>query len=272
MSGESAREKRSFDVASYNILATAYLHRARYPRTPSLVLDRSWRTPALVGQVAALEADIICLQEVEVDAFAAFRTRLSQLGYGSQYARKRGGKPDGCATFYRSAVFELIDATLVAFADGNGAHDSGNIALVAILRCGDDHLGIINPHLSWDAPGATPEEQLGYRQMHQLVSEYRKVQSAARGWVIAGDLNATPESATIALLSGVGLSYAHRQMPEARTCSANGRAKMIDYLFYSSALCAEPLPLPPIDDATILPGAEHPSDHVPVRATFCWKA
>ena len=273
MSRDPAHGNAPFSVATYNVLALAYVHPARYPRTSSLVLNPTWRIPALVGHVASLGDDIICLQEVEIEVFSALRSRLAQLGYGSQYARKRAGKVDGCATFYRQGVFELVDANIIAYADGQGAEgDSGNIALVAVLRSDVGSIGVINTHLTWDPLNAAREARLGYRQMSQLLRDYKEMESEIRGWVIAGDFNATPQSATIALLGSAGLDYSHRNLPGVYTCNANAHAQMIDYLFYSSALRAEPLPLPCIDERAALPSAEHPSDHVPVRAKFYWKA
>jgi mRNA deadenylase 3'-5' endonuclease subunit Ccr4 len=269
---DPAHEKASFSVASYNVLASAYVHPARYSRTSSLVLNPTWRIPAIVGQVAGLGDDIICLQEIEMEVFSALRMRLAHLGYGSQFARKRAGSVDGCATFYRQGVFELVDANIIAYSDGAGAgDDSGHIALVAVLRRGGDAVGVINTHLLWDPPDAAPETRRGYRQMSQLLREYQRMESEARGWIIAGDLNATPERDTIALLGRAGLDFSHRNLPEAYTCNANARAQMVDYLFYSAALRAEPVPVPRIEDRTVLPSAEHPSDHVPVRAKFYWK-
>jgi mRNA deadenylase 3'-5' endonuclease subunit Ccr4 len=261
--------KDSFSVASYNVLATAYVHPARYPRTSSLVLNPAWRVPALVGHVASLGDDIICLQEVEIEVFSALRIRLGSLGYGSQYARKQSGKPDGCATFYRHDVFDLVDANIISYADGHGVEsDSGNIALVAVLSGSGDIIGIINTHLTWAPPNLPLDAQLSYRQINQLLREYKEMESKIQCGVIAGDFNITPDSATIALVSNAGLDFSHRGLPGVYTCNANARARMIDYLFYSSTLQAEALPLPVIDDRTVLPSAEQPSDHVPVRAKF----
>jgi mRNA deadenylase 3'-5' endonuclease subunit Ccr4 len=266
------RDTGSFSVASYNILATAYVHPARYPRTPSLVLNPAWRIPALVGHVASLGDDIICLQEVEIEVFSALRIRLGSLGYGSQYARRQGGKPDGCATFYRRDAFELVDANIISYADGRGATgDSGNIALVAVLGGDGNEIGIINTHLTWDPPDAPLNAQLGHRQMSQLLRAINEMASKVQGAVVAGDFNVTPDSATIALFGSAGLNFSHSSVPGVYTCNANARVQMIDYLFYSSALQAEALPVPVIDDRTILPSAEQPSDHVPVRAKFRWK-
>jgi hypothetical protein len=43
---------------------------------------------------------------------------------------------------------------------------------------------------------------------------------------------------------------------------------MIDYLFYSRAFRAEPQKLVQISAGTVLPSAEHPSDHLPVVSRF----
>jgi mRNA deadenylase 3'-5' endonuclease subunit Ccr4 len=91
----------SFSVASYNVLADAYIYPEWYPATPPSVLDPSWRQSALVRHLAELSADVLCLQEVEAERFAVFDAHLRPLGYSGHYARKGGSKPDGCATFVR---------------------------------------------------------------------------------------------------------------------------------------------------------------------------
>ena len=50
-------------VASYNVLADAYVHPERYPGVPLVALDFMSREPLLLRRVAALGADVICLQE-----------------------------------------------------------------------------------------------------------------------------------------------------------------------------------------------------------------
>ena len=73
-----------FSVATYNILAGAYIQRGYYPRTPALVLNPAWRVPALTQHVSALQADLVCLQEVEVEVYASLRGSLGALGLGSR--------------------------------------------------------------------------------------------------------------------------------------------------------------------------------------------
>jgi mRNA deadenylase 3'-5' endonuclease subunit Ccr4 len=261
----------SFTVATYNVLASAYIQRAHYPRTPAMVLNPVWRVPALVQYISSLKADILCLQEVESELFVALRISLGTMGYGAHYERKYARRPEGCAVFYRGNAFELLSARVIAYADGAGvAPDTGHIALIALFQSAGGILGVINTHLTWD-PLSTPRNaRVGERQTQQLLTEYENSVSAARGWIIAGDFNVTPDSEIIAMVERAGLTYAHSGLTGVFTCNVNSDARMIDYIFASSALVAEPQLPPPIDDKTILPSAEQPSDHVPVVAKFDW--
>jgi mRNA deadenylase 3'-5' endonuclease subunit Ccr4 len=261
----------SFTVATYNVLASAYIQRAHYPRTPAMVLNPAWRVPALVQYISSLKADILCLQEVEPETFVALRTSLGDIGYGAQYARKYARRPEGCAVFYRRNAFELLSARVIAYADGAGvAPDTGHIALCALFRSASGILGVINTHLTWDPPSTPRNAQMGQRQTQQLLTEHENSASAARGWIMAGDFNVTPDSEIIAMIERVGLRYAHSGLTSVFTCNVNSEARMIDYIFSSSALVAEPQLSVVIDDETILPSAEQPSDHVPIMAKFDW--
>lgn len=263
-------ETPSFVVATYNVLANAYIQRARYPRSPAMVLSPAWRTPALVQAIARLEADILCLQEVEAETLAAVNARLRSCAYVGRYARKRGVGPEGCAIFYREDLVSLEDETVVVFAADGGVVDAGNIAQIVIYRIFGHRLGIINTHLTWDPPGTARENQQGFRQITQLLRAYQEIATTADGWIIAGDLNVTPGSDIVALIEGTGFCFAHSEHAAMNTCSFNGEAKMIDYLFHSPQLAAQPADSVPIDARTVLPSAEQPSDHIPVVARFRW--
>jgi mRNA deadenylase 3'-5' endonuclease subunit Ccr4 len=260
-------------VASYNVLASAYAQRAWYRRTPALVLDPAWRVPALVQHVSKLGADILCLQEVESETFVALRTFLGERGYGAQYARKFAGRPEGCAILYRREAFELISVRSFRYADAGGsAPDTGHIALVARFQTGDGVLGVINTHLAWDPPDSARLRQYGLRQAHQLVAEYEHYAPQARGWIVTGDFNATPGSEIVSAMEKAGFKYAHEGLAEVFTCNVGASARLIDYLFHSPEFHVDPVAPAAIDDFTLLPSAEQPSDHVAIVAKFSWKA
>lgn len=262
----------SLSVVSYNVLASAYIQRAWYRRTPALVLDPAWRVPAVVQHIANLNADLYCLQEVEPETFVALRTFLGERGYSGEYARKLSGRPEGLALFYRRTRFNWLSSRVVAYADGAGiGQDTGYIAQLIMMRNGDKTLGVINTHLTWDPPNAAREARRGLRQAQQCLAEYQRLAGDAGAWIISGDFNATPESEIVTLALQTGLQYAHQPLADVFTCNIGGSARLIDYLFYSRGLSAEASVLSTIDAQTILPSLEQPSDHVAIMARFEWQ-
>lgn len=256
----------SFSVATWNVLADAYVRPAYYPRTPAALLDPAWRWPALVSHVERLDADVVCLQEVERPVLDGLAARLGPRGYGFEHSSKAGGKPDGCATFYRRAVFELRSARTLVYADGGcGEPASGHVALVLELERDGRRLGVANTHVKWDPPGTPPSAQRGLRQVAELVREIEGAASC-RTWIVCGDLNATAESELVRLLAERG--FADPFDRDACTCNANGRRRKIDWIFHTADLVARALPAPRVEDATPLPSPEQPSDHVAIVAAF----
>jgi len=261
----------AFTVVSYNVLATAYIKPEWYPFTPSALLQDERRIPAIVDYVVRLQADILCLQEVEEPMFAAIDQRLCALGYRGQLTRKSQGKPDGCATFVQERSFQLVYLKRVEYRDAHGDQpDSGHIAQILVLQDGQCFLGVANTHLKWDPPQAPPQRQYGYRQMRQLLSECAVQSAGCVGWLVCGDLNVTVDSEVVKALHAAGFTFSHVSCPDTATCNSNRRAKMIDYVFHNAALRAKPLPGAMVGDETPLPGADQPSDHVAVVAQCEW--
>ncbi len=258
----------TFTVATYNVLATGYMRREWYPRTPFELLRDARRKPALAEYVAALEADIYCLQEVEHDAFALVRARLEVLGYAGTLAMKGGQRPDGCAVFFRTDRVELLEERRLEYDDGDGGRPSGHVAQLLRFAVEERTLHVANTHLVWDAPYTPSAARKGLRQVRELLAERDRWQDGAP-WIICGDLNATPDSDLLGALRAAGLAFSHAATP-APTCNANREAKLIDYVLYEPPLLAEPCPVTPIDDTTPLPSATEPSDHVPVIARLQW--
>jgi mRNA deadenylase 3'-5' endonuclease subunit Ccr4 len=259
-----------FTFATWNILATAYIRRAWYPRTPRNVLDPVWRVPALVRHAQQMGVDILCLQEVEADVFAALSAGLAGLGYAGTYALKGDKRPDGCATFFRSDRFALLADRRMAYSDGDGGADSGNIVQLLLFGHEGKRLGIANTHLKWDPPETTRERKLGYRQIVQVIQTLRQDAGSPDGQILCGDLNVAPESDVVEALVADGFDYAHRQCPEALTCNSNRQPQLIDHLFYRGSLRARPIPPARVDADTPLPSLDQPSDHVPLAAAFEW--
>jgi mRNA deadenylase 3'-5' endonuclease subunit Ccr4 len=262
----------SFHIVTWNVLATAYLGRGDYYSVPPEVLDPDWRIPALVRHAADLDADVLCLQEVEADVFAALQTGLEPEGYACLCEFKGRGKPDACATFFRTGTFALRQAVRVEYHDdenGPGRH-SGFIALLAALKCGTRLLGVANTHLRWDRPGTAKERQVGYRQAAELIEACRRFAPPCDAWVVCGDFNRGPTSEVVATFRQAGFAFAHAGRPHVRSAVANHKASLIDYLFHTEKLAARPIDPLVVSDRTLLPSKELPSDHLPLAAEFEW--
>ncbi len=245
----------SFTLASYNVLADSYVKPEYYPRARREHLDPAWRRPALVEHIAKLDADVVCLQEVERATFEAIRERLAATHTG-EYAQKLMWKPDGCAIFFRRGVFEPVSLEKRPYRD-----ETGHVVLLAKLAHAGRTLLVATTHLRWEPPGKP--HHVGHAQAQQLV---RMLEPGPT--IVCGDLNATPESDVINVFQEAGFE---ETFPEtAFTANPNGRAKKIDYLLHSRELVATPLSLRAIDDVTPLPSPEEPSDHLAIVARIDW--
>jgi mRNA deadenylase 3'-5' endonuclease subunit Ccr4 len=261
----------TFTVATYNVLADAYLKPDWYPNTPEELLKPERRLPRVVEHVLQLQADIYCLQEVEEGTFAALERCLSSIGYTGKFAKKSCGKPDGCAILWKTHSFKPLRVIRIEYCDGDRERpNSGHIGQLMVMRGGDCLLGIANTHLKWDPPEKPREQKYGYRQIQQLLNACATCTPACTGWIIAGDFDATPDTEVVAALREAGFEFSHVACRDAHTCNSNHRPKMIDYLFHNRALRASPTRLPIVEAETALPGPGQPSDHVAVIARFVW--
>lgn len=259
-----------FQVASYNILADAYILPERYPGVPSALLTPEKRRPALIRHITALGADLICLQEVEPDVCRALELALGPRGYKSHYAQKTA-RPDGCATFVRNAFLPLQAVRSLNYADGPGGKPaSGHLALLLTLECQGRPLVVANTHLKWDTPETPMEQCWGYRQIRELLARRAELGPKSAAWIICGDFNVTSDSPVADELRRDGWIDVYREREHMRTCNTNHQARRIDYLWHTPELTSRPVPLRSITDGTTLPSADEPSDHVAIGGWFDW--
>ncbi|GFP81561.1 carbon catabolite repressor protein 4 homolog 4 [Phtheirospermum japonicum] len=97
-----------FRLVSYNILAQAYVKSSYFPHSPAPCLKWKARSQAVLTVLKNLEADFLCLQEVdEYDSF--YKKNMESLGYASIYIQRSGKKRDGCGIFYKQNKYaELV--------------------------------------------------------------------------------------------------------------------------------------------------------------------
>ena len=256
-----------FQLVSYNVLANSYVNPQWYSHINPAILPWEKRKVALTSKLENFGADIICLQEVEEDAYAHFAQNLSRQGYAGCYAKKEQGKPDGCATFFKPEKLPCKNSEAIYYHDGAGGLNSGHLALIASFELATGTVNIVNTHLKWDRPEKRREEHLGYRQVKELLTSYVKADHPTEAWIICGDLNAAPDSSVIQELLAQSFTDVY-QSNEQCTCNPHRKAKRIDYIFHSGSLQSQPGRLLEIEDLTPLPSATEPSDHIAVIATF----
>lgn len=255
-------------IASYNVLADAYVKPEWFAHVSPAALAREPRRARLIERVIGLDADVVCLQEVEAPVFAALERALAPLGHRGVFAKKSGNRPDGCATFVREQAWTLVAHERFVYRDGRGGvADSGHVALLVTVapRDGGDRVVVAGTHLRWAADDTPPHEHVGRRQLELLLAHLDESGVASR--VVCGDFNAEAESTTLAPLFARGYRDAYAARPQP-TCNTHHEAKRIDFVFHDASLRAVPEPLPAIDGATPLPSDREPSDHLPIVATL----
>ncbi len=250
-------------ISSYNILAPTYARPDRYPFTDSRLLAWGARRDRLAARISGLDADVICLQEVEPYVYRFLQDRLDANGYRAVYAQKSQNRPDGSATFYREDRLTLNEERLYRFHDGTGSADSGHLALTAHFEFEGLAVTVVNTHIRWDRPESRGREHVGYRQVIELLEWCPN--EAPCWWVVCGDFNAEPDSDLVAEVLSHRFTDAYGAAPQP-TANSERRAKRIDYLFHSEAFVSKPTPLPEIADVTPLPSEIEPSDHLPISA------
>ncbi|RKI40798.1 hypothetical protein D7Y27_19925 [Corallococcus sp. AB004] len=250
-------------IASYNILADAYIKPEWFPRTPADLLRPRSRHALLARRIVGLDAGIVCLQEVEPDSFAALQDALKPHGYLGVMAQKQQDRPDGCAVFHR--LGQSLGHRAHYFSDRlEDGRISGHLALVVDFDVSGERLRVACTHLRWDRPDRPVGQHQGMQEATELIDEMIRKDPQAL-WIVCGDFNARPGEPLVQAFEAAGLrdAYAGRHQP---TCNANGIPKSIDFLFHSSALRAQPDALPALEEQTPMPSEQEPSDHLPISA------
>ncbi|MCA9716437.1 MAG: endonuclease/exonuclease/phosphatase family protein [Myxococcales bacterium] len=260
-------EHAGFSVVTYNVLAQAYVRRDRYPRSPEHALEAGARRRRLLDRIADLDADILCLQEVEPDAHAAIAERLGD-AYVALYEGKRG-RPDGASVLVRRARFRVRSSRALHYE----ARERGDDQLALIVDCEDlvsgRALTIACTHLRWQGREVPEAEHLGRLQLLELLA----LRPADATWIIAGDLNALSQSVVLeaALMRGFVLSC--RAQRPWDTVNIGGRRRKLDYLLIPpQSLSPRPCSLPRLERDTPMPSRDEPSDHLPLRVEYRWRA
>lgn len=254
-----------FSAATYNILADAYVRPDRYRGCPPEALVPGPRRRLLLDRIAALDVDLLCLQEVEPAAHQAIADRLGDT-YVGVFAQRRG-RPDGASLFARRARVSLDRHQVLHYR----AHqaDDDQLALLVHLHIEGRRLLVASTHLQWCPDDTSSDRHTGRAQMIELLDHMQATDPGAI-WIVAGDLNATSRSSVIEAALERGLVLSARDQRPWDTCNANRRPRKLDYLLIRASDRLEPHPgaLPRLHRDTPMPSQTEPSDHLPLRVDY----
>jgi mRNA deadenylase 3'-5' endonuclease subunit Ccr4 len=164
-------------VATYNVLAQAYVKAERYVGIEPAALEATRRLALLGRRVAQLDADLLCLQEVEVHVFASLERSLSE--HEGRYAPKTG-HPDGLAVFWRRDRLTLCSDRVHHYAAVDPGYD--HLAQFCRFDISGREFAVANTHLRWQPPDTDPSRHQGVAQFRELLD---RIDDGL--WLIAGD-------------------------------------------------------------------------------------
>ncbi|XP_077341881.1 protein angel homolog 2 isoform X1 [Lithobates pipiens] len=199
-SGE--RGKFDFSVLCYNILSQDLLEDNSYLydhcRRPHLFWN--YRLPNILREMEEMNADILCLQEVQKDHYQEqIKPSLEALGYLCEFKARTGSKPDGCAICFKSDKFNLILVKPVEYFRRNiTLLDRDNIGLLLMLQPKMEKeaptICVANTHLLYNPRRG----DIKLTQLAILLAEITEVAQMQDGKfcpiILCGDFNSVPGS------------------------------------------------------------------------------
>jgi len=201
---------RSFSLVSWNLLSPTFAPPGRYPWASDDVLGWRTRGPRIVETLRTMDADVVCLQEVDVALWGDFSRDLSELGYDAVLQDMDGEHPIANAVLFRRATLRCVRS------------ESRSRALIAVLESttctgpASEPLYVANVHLEAGAEKASQRfyqlKSLLKRLMLQRANDVAvakgrpstlspSTEPAGAALVIAGDFNFDRRSALHHLLS-----------------------------------------------------------------------
>ena len=90
----------SHRLLTWNLLAPVYAPPQKYPWSDPTVLEWSYRKPRIIQTIVDSRADLVCLQEVQIDLWDEFLADLPE-GYTGLVQKQSCKHPVGCALLIR---------------------------------------------------------------------------------------------------------------------------------------------------------------------------
>ncbi|XP_063610921.1 uncharacterized protein LOC134784712 isoform X1 [Penaeus indicus] len=209
-----------FTVMSYNVLAQSLLtdQMALYRSCKSEHLAWQYRWALLQHEITDLDPDILMLQEVQSSHYHTYYLPwLTFRGYEGFYKKRTGTKADGCAIFYKTNTFSLIEHCSVEYRQPSAFNvlDRDNVGLIVKLapvkRPHGTPLCVATTHLLYNPR----RYDVKLAQAVLLLSEIDRLcferelgnRTQYCPVIISGDFNADPHTALIDFFKKGRLHY-----------------------------------------------------------------
>lgn len=218
-------------IMSYNILASSNIMFHLYPRTEKRLLDWKYRFPLIIRELRAIDADIICLQEVTQQQLSDILSKMKPLGYDSEYLKKTGEREDGSLTLFRTSKLKLLSKTALRL-NGEDFNISQpirrilgpilskeNIALFLALQPvnSNDILLVGNTHLLYNPKRGDiklGQQQIILQALRAMEEVIEKKYQAKTTVVLGGDFNLIPSSPLYQHIKTGTFNYFRTEMNE----------------------------------------------------------
>jgi len=258
-------------IASLNVLADAWAHHAvtafpdnRFTDSKKNHSISNDRTNNLLVAILQRNPDIICIQELDNPRRDAFITRLGQKGYACEVPTPNGGRPDGCAIFYKRS-FTKVNALILNYPDTSNRH-----AIFLTLDINGSRFVIATTHLQ----GGPLSQTVKHNQFEALAQQISMM--AHLPIIVTGDLNTEPQD-----LPDLITRLVEDTLPPhfTTTLSPDGqKALRLDYMLVSAQVQGVPGQQHRVQTigcakstsavkSTLMTNA-NPTDHLPLEGVF----
>ncbi|XP_064382711.1 protein angel homolog 2-like isoform X3 [Halichondria panicea] len=206
----------TLSVLCYNILAQDLIKRnmCLYSQRLPHHLDWMFRRRNLVIELDQQNADIVCLQEVQEEAYKSFfLPHLITRGFAGLYKRRTGSHTDGCALFYKQDKLTLIEHRKLEYRKSFKVLNRDNVGIIAKFSTTgctgvEGMFCVATTHLLFNPKaGEVKLAQLGYllAELHRMATIPDR--DCLLPVILCGDFNSLPNSHLVNFITSAKLDY-----------------------------------------------------------------
>jgi len=122
-----------FSVLQWNTLAKCYTSTKHFPTVAEEFLDFNYRKDFIQQEIKSFNADIICLQEVDVRDLEFFKSLYSEQEYSFSWIKKPHSK-DGICIMIRKEKFEVVDTELIIHTKEDRIQQENLVSQVVVAK------------------------------------------------------------------------------------------------------------------------------------------